>query len=607
LVVDLIYMYSQSGLYRPVHLLGSLTDDDDSLDSLDESQARKAEEAHSTHSDSHSDCPVVQNRLLHSNSNLIIMGNCFAAEESVVSEEEKKNSLRRNMLRSRDDNVYKYYEVVKNLGEGSLGAVRSARKKTVGGSAYTNTKQYGIFAVKRKEGPLVSTSSEHQREYALKSIQLGRVSTEFLDEMRNEIDILRTLDHPNIVKAYEVFETKRQIHIVMDLCAGGDLYTRGPYSEKQSAAIVGKILSGVAYMHSKNVCHRDLKFENIMWESKDKEAEIKLIDFGLSKKYLPGRYMSEGVGTIYTMAPQVLKGVYTEKADLWSIGVITYMLLSSTKPFYHRKRRYMIDRILRCDYNFHGKQWEGVSQSARDFVAALLKLNPNERLTAQQALDHDWLKNSFALSDRRPDEAEMENIAGHITNYGKAGEMKKLALIVMAHKSSTDDIMKLRKAFDQYDSSNDGEVTLSEFRLELSKQGTYSDEEIEKMFASVDVNKEGTISYVEFLAATLEAHGHIEEDRLAEAFDRIDSDDTGYISRKNLEGMLGKEFTEERVDKLLAECDENNDGRIDFNEFYRAFRRSNEGLVNEIGHDVSTATERTESGLLTLSTKIPGV
>lgn len=535
------------------------------------------------------------------------MGNCFAAEESVVSQEEKNNSLRRNMLRSRrDDDVYKYYEVIKNLGEGSLGAVSSARKKAVGGSAYTETKQFGIFTVKkkRKDGPLMSTSSEHQREYALKSIQLGRVSAEFLDEMRNEIDILRTLDHPNIVKAYEVFETKRQIHIVMDLCAGGDLYTRGPYSEKQSAAIVGKILSGVAYMHSKNVCHRDLKFENIMWESKHKEAEIKLIDFGLSKKYLPGRYMSEGVGTIYTMAPQVLKGVYTEQADLWSIGVITYMLLSSTKPFYHRKRRYMIDRILRCDYNFHGKQWEHVSQPAKDFVAALLKLNPNERLTAQQALEHEWLTNSFALSDRRPDEAEMENIAGHITSYGQAGEMKKLALMVIAHKSSTDDIMKLRKAFDQYDSSNDGEVTLAEFRSELRKQG-YADEEIEKMFASVDVNKEGTISYIEFLAATLEAHGHIEEDRLAEAFDRIDSDDTGYISRKNLEGMLGKEFTEERVDKLLAECDENNDGRIDFDEFYRAFRRSNEGLVNEIGH-VSTATEHTETGLLTISTEIPG-
>ena len=144
----------------------------------------------------------------------------------------------------------------------------SARKKDVGGSAY-RTEHGGVFGVFKatkmadhapSSGKLESMS-EHTRQYALKSIQVARVSEEFLDEMRNEIDILRTLDHPNIVKAYEVFETKRQIHIVMDLCSGGDLYTRGPYSEKQSAAIVGKILSGIAYMHSKNVVHRDIKFE----------------------------------------------------------------------------------------------------------------------------------------------------------------------------------------------------------------------------------------------------------------------------------------------------------------------------------------------------------
>ena len=150
-----------------------------------------------------------------------------------------------------------------------------------------------------------------------------------------------------------------------------------------------------------------------------------------------------------------------------------------------------------------------------------------------------------------------------------------------------------------------GEISLIEFKNELGKQGTYSDEEIEKIFASVDANKEGTVSYIEFLAATLEAHGRIEEDRLAEAFDRIDSDDTGYISRKNLEAMMGKEYTEERVNKLLAECDLDGDQKISFDEFQKAFHRSNEGLVNEIGH-FSTMTEHTETGLLTLSTEIPG-
>ena len=189
------------------------------------------------------------------------MGICISAEESVVdevTEAAKRNSgLNRNLLRSRkDQDVYKYYTVIKTLGEGSLGAVSSCRKKEVGGSAYNSER--GIFSIfkaksneERTSPPKHMNTSEHVREYALKSIQTSRISEQFLDEMRNEIEILRTLDHPNIVKAYEVFETKKQITIVMDLCSGGDLYTRGPYSEKQAAAIVGKILSGIAYVSTR--------------------------------------------------------------------------------------------------------------------------------------------------------------------------------------------------------------------------------------------------------------------------------------------------------------------------------------------------------------------
>lgn len=265
----------------------------------------------------------------------------------------------------------------------------------------------------------------------------------------------------------------------------------------------------------------------------------------------------------------------------------------------------MIDRIMRCDYDFHGKCWEHVSQPAKDFVAALLKLDPKERLTAQQALQHEWLKNRFALSDRRPGDSVMQDATGSIIGYGEAGEFKKLALMVISHKSSTDDIVKMRKVFDQYDSNNDGTITLAEFKTELNKSGKYTEEEIEKIFASVDLNDEGVINYTEFLAATLGVHGHIEEDRLAEAFDRLDADDTGFISRKNLQVLLGKDFTHERVDKLLEEADFDGDGQITFQEFMKVMRHNNQGLVDEVGH-VSTKTDRTESELLTLSTQIPG-
>ena len=139
----------------------------------------------------------------------------------------------------------------------------------------------------------------------------------------------------------ETFEHRNQIFIVMELCQGGDLYSRDPYTEEEAARIIGSILSAISYMHEFSIAHRDLKYENILFVSDHPKSEIKLIDFGLSKVYGDNAQLTDGVGTIYTMAPEVLKGNYSQTADIWSIGVIAYMLLSSQMPFYGRKRYVM--------------------------------------------------------------------------------------------------------------------------------------------------------------------------------------------------------------------------------------------------------------------------
>jgi serine/threonine protein kinase len=168
------------------------------------------------------------------------------------------------------------------------------------------------------------------KTYAMKSIHLNRVTdATFVTELKNEIAILKKLDHPHIVRAMETFEHRNQIFIVMELCSGGDLYSRDPYTEEAAARIVSSILSALSYMHEHNVAHRDLKYENILFVNDSPTAEVKLIDFGLSKVYGDNAQLTEGVGTIYTMAPEVLKGNYTQISDVWSIGVIAYMLLSS--------------------------------------------------------------------------------------------------------------------------------------------------------------------------------------------------------------------------------------------------------------------------------------
>lgn len=196
-------------------------------------------------------------------------------------------------------NPFKYYGKIAELGRGSMGAVMLVRKKKkyVGGSAYLFQRNQRTFLSRFTSHKRVSLI---KRDFAMKSIILGKVSDEFLQELANEIEILRKLDHPNIVKLYEIFDYNNLMYLVMELCSGGDLFSRSPYTESQAATIVKKLTSAIAYMHNCGITHRDVKMENIMFETESPDSEIKLLDFGLSRKFQPGEHMKRGVGTVYT-------------------------------------------------------------------------------------------------------------------------------------------------------------------------------------------------------------------------------------------------------------------------------------------------------------------
>jgi serine/threonine protein kinase len=184
---------------------------------------------------------------------------------------------------------------------------------------------------------MINYGTQRDHTYALKSIHMDRVNDIFLKELMNEIAILQSLDHPNIVKAIETFDYSHQVFLVLEHCCGGDLYARDPYDEDQARDIAHSIVDAVAYMHAHEIIHRDLKYENIMFATPDSQA-VKIIDFGLGKKYAQNEHQHDAVGTVYTMAPEVLLGDYDNKVDLWSCGVIAFMLLSSSLPFYGKTR-----------------------------------------------------------------------------------------------------------------------------------------------------------------------------------------------------------------------------------------------------------------------------
>eukprot|EP00804_Cyclotella_cryptica_P025319 CCRYP_012420-RF/>CCRYP_012420-RF protein AED:0.45 eAED:0.45 QI:0/0/0/1/0/0/2/0/310 len=283
----------------------------------------------------------------------------------------------------------------------------------------------------------------HSEEYALKCIQLRLVQKSYLDELRNEIEVLRSLDHPNIVKAYEVYETPRNIYVLMEYCSGGDLYARAPYTENAAASLMAQLASAIAHMHKHNVVHRDLKCENIMFESKeDPMARIKVLDFGLSKKAMSSFCLFLTLrcyATIYNMLQY--QGTYSSKADCWSMGVIAYILLSQKKPFASKTRSQTKAKIMKCKYSFDTEEWKSISALAKDFIASLLVFEPTDRLSAKQALEHSWLKNNAAAESETSAEFKrqislMNHVHDRILGYSSMSELRRIASVVVAHKSS---------------------------------------------------------------------------------------------------------------------------------------------------------------------------
>jgi calcium-dependent protein kinase len=286
------------------------------------------------------------------------------------------------------------------------------------------------------------------------------------------------------------------------------------------------------------------------------------------------------------MSPQVIQGEYSSKADTWSAGVVAFTLLSSTRPFDGETNQQIARKIINEEYDkdFQGEEWKQVSSDAKKFVASLLTYDQDQRKSAPQALLSGWLNREFPLDKRRPDEQVMNRVQNALIHSAKDSKFKKLAMNIIAYNSSKEDIEKLRGAFDQYDSNNNGTILYFEFRKALNGCN-FSDSELKRIFASIDVNRTGVINYTEFLSATLETRGRIEDERIAEAFDKLDTDNRGFISKENICTVLGSKCTAKECDdiinELMEEVDADKDGQISYEEFLSMFREKHRASVDE--------------------------
>ncbi|CAD6341111.1 unnamed protein product [Miscanthus lutarioriparius] len=252
---------------------------------------------------------------------------------------------------------------------------------------------WGQFGVIRSCSDLVTGEA-----LACKSIAKGRLlSPDDVRGVKLEIEVMaRLAGHPNVVDLKAVYEDRDSVHLVMELCAGGELFhrleERGCFSEHEAAVLFRYLMEVVAHCHSKGIVHRDLKPENILLVSKSPSSPIKLADFGLATYIQPGRRLSGMVGSPFYIAPEVLSGGYNEAADVWSAGVILYILLSGIPPFWGKTKSKIFECIRSMELRFPSDPWDRVSDSAKELVTGMLRRDPRQRLTAKQVLEHPWMQ-----------------------------------------------------------------------------------------------------------------------------------------------------------------------------------------------------------------------
>eukprot|EP01100_Stratorugosa_tubuloviscum_P000389 TRINITY_DN1084_c0_g1_i1.p1 TRINITY_DN1084_c0_g1~~TRINITY_DN1084_c0_g1_i1.p1 ORF type:complete len:295 (-),score=67.79 TRINITY_DN1084_c0_g1_i1:822-1706(-) len=247
----------------------------------------------------------------------------------------------------------------------------------------------GAFSVVKK-----CTLKETRQEYAVKIINKKNLGADIV-RLETEIEILQRVNHPNVISLKDLFDSPTSLYIVMELVTGGELFDKivekGNYTEKDAAQLVIKIVNAIDYLHEQNIAHRDLKPENLLLKSPEDDTEVKLADFGLSK-IVGAQAMMTACGTPGYVAPEILSATgYDKEVDMWSIGVITYILLCGFPPFYHEDLRELFDQISKAAYDFPEEYWSNISEEAKNFISQLLVVDPSKRLNSKQAKLHPWL------------------------------------------------------------------------------------------------------------------------------------------------------------------------------------------------------------------------
>ena len=331
------------------------------------------------------------------------------------------------------------------------------------------------------------------------------------------------------MKIYEFYEDQHYFYIISEMCKGGELFERITdqvrLEEDEAADIMNQILSAVAYCHKHNIVHRDLKPENILFATNDYNSPLKIVDFGTSACFKENEILSQKFGTPYYIAPEVIKRKYDEKCDIWSCGVILYVILSGRPPFSGDDEKEIMDKVSLGVYKMEGPSWEGVSEEAKSFVKQMMTYDAKFRPDAETALKNPWLK-AFEEIDKQHLDKKSAQIA--LENLKKFRIKNKLGhaiwIFLVQNLATNDEHKKLLKLFEALDKDRNGILNKEEL-IQGYKQilnAPDAAKAVETMMSIVDINKSGSIDYMEFVMATVNRKKLLSKKALEKAFKMID-------------------------------------------------------------------------------------
>lgn len=416
-------------------------------------------------------------------------------------------------------------------------------------------------------------------------------------EFLKEIELLSKLDHPSIIKVFEYFYTNENYYVIQEYCKGGELYEQiyriESFTERIAAEIIFQLLSAVCYLHSNNIVHRDLKPENIMLESKRVgDYSIKLIDFGTANYCYPNTELYQKVGTSYYIAPEVVNKRYNNKCDIWSCGVILFILLCGYPPFDGESDEEIMKSVVKDDIIYEESEWKNISKGAKEFIKRLLTKDHTSRISAEECLKEEWLLKYTQHSGQATNPVNISSQMQNFQKFDSKLKLKNAILAFMVHHLATEEMTKeLKLMFKKMDKSGDGRLSLEELKegfREIQKhhpsKGNYmTDIEIDKRFNDIDSDKSGYIEVEEFITVTINEELLINEKNLRLTFDYFDKDRSGQLDSSEIEELLHLRSRDDSnkaiVKELITKYDTNNDGVLSFGEFKELIKNFNNSAV----------------------------